>query len=87
MRAAAVYSQRKQRLGVGADSKDNKGERNTKKNGTKKSRPVVGGLGGQTYRQTDRGGELGTQHRPGSRAAWETGPETEVGGGVRNPGS
>lgn len=39
---------------MGADSKDNKGERNTKQNGTKKSRPVLGGLGGQTFRQTDR---------------------------------
>lgn len=67
MRAAAVYSQRKQRPGVGTDSKDNKGERNTNKNGTKKSRPVVGGLGGQTFRQTEEEGsrEPNTDLDPG----------------------
>lgn len=50
MGAAAVYSQRKQRAGMGADSKANKGERNTKKKGTRKSQPVVGETDGQILR-------------------------------------
>lgn len=90
MGTAAVYSQRKQRAGVGADSKANKGERNTKKKGTRKSQPVVGETDGQILRETREEEEEGWEPKtgpdpglPGSQAQ----RRRDVGGGAKNPGS
>ena len=89
MGAAAVYHQRKRRAGVGVNSKDNKGERDTERKMElgRGSMLWEGQTDTQRNRRERRRRGAGNPDRPRSRAAWEMGPETRaVGGGVKQPG-